>query len=59
MANMRMIMPSLQKARPAKLAAEGVTFARVALPSQRRETRIIKDMSADDIARDIVEWMGE
>ena len=59
MANMRMIMPSLQKARPAKLAAEGVTFARVALPSQRRETRIVKDMSADDIAHDIVAWMGE
>jgi len=59
MANMRVIMPSLQRARPAKLAAEGVTFARVALPSQRRETRIFKDMSADDIARDIVAWMGK
>ena len=59
MANMRMIMPSLQKAKPAKVSAEGVTFARVALPSQRRETRIVKDMSTDDIARDIVAWIAK
>jgi len=57
MANMRGIMPSLQKAKPAKVGAEGVTFARVALPSQRRETRVIRDMPADDIARDIVAWI--
>ena len=59
MANMRMIMPSLQKAKPAKVGAEGVTFARVALPGQRRETRIVKDMSTDDIARDIVAWIAK
>jgi len=54
MVNMRTVMPSLQRAKPAKLGAEGVTFARVSLPSQRRETRIVKDLSADEIAREIV-----
>jgi electron transfer flavoprotein beta subunit len=57
MTNMRTIMPSLQRAKPAKVGAEGVTFARVSLPSQRRETRIVKDLSADEIAREIVAWI--
>ncbi|HVM62732.1 MAG TPA: electron transfer flavoprotein subunit beta [Verrucomicrobiae bacterium] len=57
MANMRGIMPALQKAGAAKVGAEGVTFASVALPKQRRETKIVKDMSADDIAREIVAWI--
>jgi len=57
MANMRTIMPSLQRAKPAKVGAEGVTFARVSLPSQRRETRVVKDQSADEIAREIVAWV--
>ena len=57
MVNMRTVMPALQRARPAKAGAEGVTFARVALPAQRRETRVVKDLSPDDIAREILEWI--
>ena len=57
MVNMRTVMPSLQKARPTKLAAEGLTFASVSLPKQMRETRIVKDKTPDDIAREIVEWI--
>jgi electron transfer flavoprotein beta subunit len=57
MANMRTIMPSLQRARPAKVGAEGMAFARVSLPSQRRETRVVKDLSADEIAQEIVAWI--
>ena len=57
MMNMRAIMPALQKAKAVKAAAQGVTFCSVALPKQRRETRIVKDMSTDDIAREIVEWI--
>jgi len=55
---MRTVMPALQKAKPVKLAGEGVTFTSVALPRQLRETRIVKDKSADDIAREVVEWIG-
>ena len=57
MVNMRTVMPALQKAKPTKVAAEGVTFASVALPKQQRETRIVKDASPDDIAKEIVEWI--
>jgi len=59
MANMRTIMPALQKAKPAKIAAEGVTFASVALPKQQRQTKIVKDMSDDDIAKEIVAWIQQ
>jgi electron transfer flavoprotein beta subunit len=57
MLNMRTVMPALQKARPVKVANDGVVFASVSLPKQRRVTRIVKDLSADDIAREIVEWV--
>ena len=57
MVNMRTVMPALQKAKPVKLAGEGLSFASVALPKQLRETRIVKDKSADDIAKEIVEWI--
>ena len=50
-------MPALQKAKPTKLTAEGLTFASVSLPKQLRETKIVKDKSPDDIAREIVEWI--
>ncbi len=58
MMNMRGIMPSLQKARPAKINNEGLSFLKVELPKQQRTTRIVKDLSADDIAREIVEWIA-
>jgi electron transfer flavoprotein beta subunit len=57
MVNMRTVMPALQKARPAQVGAEGVTYLGVELPSQRRETRIVKDLSVDEIAREIVAWI--
>jgi len=57
MVNMRTAMPALQKAKPVKLAGEGLSFASVALPKQLRETKIVKDKSADEIAKEIVEWI--
>lgn len=59
MQNMRAIMPSLQKAKPVQLAA-GASFASVALPKQQRDTRIVKNMAPDDVAKEIAEWiLGE
>lgn len=58
MANMRLIMPALQKAQPAKVGADGVTFASVQLPQQQRKTRIVKDASVDEIAKEIAEWIN-
>jgi electron transfer flavoprotein beta subunit len=58
MLNMRTVMPALQRARPTKIANDGIAFASVSLPRQRRDTKIVKDLSPDDIARDIVDWIG-
>jgi electron transfer flavoprotein beta subunit len=57
MLNMRTVMPALQKAKPTKLPAEGLTFASVSLPKQLRETKIVKDKAPEDIARELVEWI--
>ena len=57
MMNMCTVMPALQKAKPVKLAGEGLSFASVSLPKQLRETKIVKDKSVDDIAKEIVEWI--
>lgn len=57
MLNMRTAMPALQRAKPVKITNEGVAFAGVALPKQRRETRVVKDLAPDAVARDIVEWI--
>jgi electron transfer flavoprotein beta subunit len=59
MLNMRTVMPALQKARAVKLSGEGMVFASVNLPKQRRETKIVKDMTPDAIAAEIVEWIGK
>ncbi|MFT3870611.1 MAG: electron transfer flavoprotein subunit beta [Nibricoccus sp.] len=59
MLNMRTVMPALQKAKTVKLAGEGLAFAGVNLPKQRRETKIVKDMTPEAIAAEIVEWIGK
>jgi electron transfer flavoprotein beta subunit len=58
MANMRTIMPTLQKAKPATLAANGLHYLSVALPKQQRTTRVVKDMTPDQIAAELVAWIG-
>jgi electron transfer flavoprotein beta subunit len=57
MANMRTIMPALQRAKAAPVASQDLVFDRVSLPRQVRETRVVKDKSPDEIAREIVEWL--
>jgi electron transfer flavoprotein beta subunit len=59
MQNMRLVMPALQKAQAAGVGSEGVDFGGVELPAVRRETRIVKDTPAEDIAREIVDWIGQ
>jgi electron transfer flavoprotein beta subunit len=59
MANMRGIMPALQKAKSTKLDANGLAYVSVSLPRQRRETRVVKEMPEDEIAREIVQWIAE
>jgi electron transfer flavoprotein beta subunit len=59
MVNMRTVMPALQKAKPTKLAGEGLAFASVTLPKQLRETKIVKDQSPETIAQEIVAWIKQ
>src|SRR5215472_1319248 len=59
MANMRGLMPALQKAKPAALAAYGLKYLSVSLPKQQRETRVVKDLGADEIAGELAAWIAE
>jgi electron transfer flavoprotein beta subunit len=54
---MRTIMPALQKAQPAQVGAGGVTYKSVEIPKQRRDTKIVNDVPAEEIAREIIEWL--
>jgi electron transfer flavoprotein beta subunit len=58
MANMRTVMPALQKAKPVALADSGLQYRGASLPSQQRQTRTVKDMTPDAIAEELVEWIG-
>jgi len=58
MSNMRTLMPALQKAKTAKLAAEGLHYVSANLPRQQRTTRVVKDLATDEIAADVVAWIG-
>ena len=59
MANMRVIMPALQRAKPTKVGAEGLAFKKVAIPTLQRETKVVKDAAPDEIAQEIVAWISE
>jgi electron transfer flavoprotein beta subunit len=58
MANMRTAMPALQRAKTASLPANGLSYISVALPKQQRTTRVVKDLTPDEIARELAEWIG-
>ncbi len=57
MANMRTVMPALQRAKPATLAANGLSYISASLPKQQRETRVVKDLSPDAIASELAAWI--
>ncbi len=57
MMNMRTIMPALQKAKPVKPAADGAKFASVESPKQRRDTRIVRDATPEEVAKELAAWV--
>lgn len=57
MANMRGVMPALQKATPAPVTTGGVEFVQVQVPKVARETRIVKDLSPEQVAEELVAWI--
>lgn len=58
MANMRTIMPALQRAKTAALEANGLHYVSVSQPKQQRATRVEKNMTPDEIAAELVAWIG-
>jgi electron transfer flavoprotein beta subunit len=52
------MMPALQKAKSSTLDANGLSYVSVSLPKQQRTTRLVKDMTPDQIAAELVEWIG-
>jgi electron transfer flavoprotein beta subunit len=59
MANMRSIMPALQKAKAALLALNAMRYVSVNPPRQQRQTRIVKDLSPAEIAVELLEWIRQ
>ena len=59
MANMRTVMPALQRAKSVPLPAGGLHFLSASPPKQQRQTRVVKDLPTEQIAREIAEWIGK
>ena len=59
MANMRGILPALQKAKPAKLETNGLRYLSLSLPKTQRTTRVVKDMVPKAIAEELLAWIRE
>jgi electron transfer flavoprotein beta subunit len=59
MNNMKTVMPALQRAKAAPIPNTGLCFAEVNLPKQLRDTKVVRNMPAEEIAREIVAWIGE
>ena len=58
MANMRTVMPALQRAKATPVAQTGLRYQSVKPPQQQRQTRIAKDLTPEQVAREIVEWIS-
>jgi electron transfer flavoprotein beta subunit len=59
MANMRTVMPALQRAKSVPLPVGGLHFLSASPPKQQRQTRVVKDLSGDQIAQEIAEWIAK
>jgi len=59
MANMRTVMPALQRAKSAPLSGEGLLYLSASAPKQQRQTRVVKDLSAEQVAHQLAEWIGK
>jgi len=57
MSNMRQILPALQRAPAAPLPGAGLCFQSVTPPRQMRETRIVKNLQPEEVARELVAWI--
>jgi electron transfer flavoprotein beta subunit len=54
---MRAVMPALMKAPVANIGVGGIAYEKTEVPSAKRDTVVKKNMSVDDIAKEIVDWI--
>ena len=54
---MRVIMPALQKAQRVNLPANSLQYVSISLPRQQRDTRVEKNLTPDEIAHELVDWI--
>ena len=59
MMNMRGVMPALMKAPMANVGVGGIAWEKAEVPAAKRDTVVKKDMSVEDIAKEIVDWIRE
>ncbi len=59
MQNMRTVMPAVQKAQSVEVTDSGIGYKSADVPVQKRDTKIVRDSSPQDIAKDIVKWLKE
>ena len=59
MMNMRGVMPALMKAPAANVGTGSIAYAKAEVPAAKRDTVVKKDMTADVIAAEIVEWIKQ
>lgn len=58
MANMRSLMAALQRAKPTTLAPGSLRYISASLPAQQRTTRVEKNLTPDEIATELAQWIG-
>jgi len=58
MANMRTVMPALQKAKPGTLS-QNLRYLAVTPPGRQRQTRVVKERLPDEIAAELAAWIKQ
>jgi electron transfer flavoprotein beta subunit len=58
MANMRTVMPALQRAKSLTPAPSTLHYQSAKPPQQQRQTRIVRDASPEQIAQEIAQWIA-
>lgn len=58
MMNMAKIMPAIGKAKAVDLTSAGFSVVDAALPAEKRQTRVVKDLPAAEVAAEIRTWIA-
>ena len=59
MANMRTVIPALQKAKARTAPVGAAHYLSVTTPKQQRQTRLVKNLGPDEIAAELFQWIAQ